>query len=186
MGQPTDRQLTKTSLPTRTRTQERYDPIVPPEARLYPFVESVTRDDGVTAGAGAGAGRQSDAPGSGPGVTVVEVDFRKELKRSVCSCACVGWKRWTCLGRFGVPPPTPPLSHNLITTPTTPTTGCRPSWWKRSPRCSSRSGRTPSPPLPRPLPLPMPRKQEQGRERSRRMCRCWGRWCRRWTTCTTS
>lgn len=60
---------------------------MPPEARLYPFAESVTRDEGVTAGAGTGG--ESDAPGSGPGVAVVEVDFRKELKRSVCVFVCV-------------------------------------------------------------------------------------------------
>jgi hypothetical protein len=48
---------------------------VPPEARLYPLAESTTPDSAVGAGAGAGAG--------GGGVTVVELDFRQELKRCV-------------------------------------------------------------------------------------------------------
>ena len=42
--------------------------IVPPEARLYPFAESVTHD---------GGGNGTEA------VSVVEVDFKAELRRCV-------------------------------------------------------------------------------------------------------
>lgn len=65
--------------PTHTptiRTQEHYDPIVAPEARLYPVTEAVTHDnDGGAAGSNAGEGAR---------VAVVELDYRKELKRCVC------------------------------------------------------------------------------------------------------
>jgi hypothetical protein len=76
---------------------------VPPEARLYPFAEATTHDndnddsDGGAAAAAAvavAAAEEGGGVGKGQGgVTVVELDFRGELKR----CVCVFW-RDGCIG----------------------------------------------------------------------------------------
>lgn len=58
--------------------QERYDPIVPPEARLYPFKEAVTHDDENDAADASNVEGEERDRGH---VTVVEMDFRGELKR---------------------------------------------------------------------------------------------------------
>lgn len=63
--------------PTTRTQQEHYDPIVASEARLYPIKEAVTHDND-----GGGAGGSN--AGEGARVAVVELDYRKELKRCVC------------------------------------------------------------------------------------------------------